>query len=472
MKNRIRLIYLLLFAASVLTACSSDNTVQSGSEGEADIVYQRISGTSALGRPGSWANNCLEQVCAAANAEGFYLLSAEVTASTLMFSDIPEADGCTTRLYSRYRHDAEVSSSLVNFNPSTHAILDAWSMVDQGMSIDQCALDTACASAVMNSFTPDRETAMVTQFSSLMGPIWPDGRNPFSDVYIADANPNSDSYNALDAMHDHFNFMVTESDFLVLDNNGDELSRTNLQQLLVDNPNAITRLTDQQLSDATDLPVPSPPAGNPITLSYQTTPSLANSIEPPLLFEVNASGSSSLNPGELTFTHQLTDPNGFTEQFTGAVVSTTLTEPGSYVWVITVADSANNSLVQGLVIGVSASEDSTPTFGGDGSCLTSAPLTANSLNVCEETQNGGSLGVCEVVSSGSVQLQFSPAPCASEVQNDGAIFGVCTIADSEVRVFFYDNPARPNLTETFEEKQQRTSQLCTDSLEGEWSITP
>jgi hypothetical protein len=472
MKNEIIKNCFLLLVTLILLACSKNPEDSAGSGEEADIRYQRISGTTALGRPGSWATNCLDEACVGSNAEGFYLLSAQTNSSTLMFSDIPEADGTVVRLYSRYRHDAEVTSSLVNFNPSTHAILDAWSAVSQQTSIEECAVDISCSTSLIAGFTADVEATMVSQVAAIMGPMWPEDRNPFSDVYIADPAPSSPSYDALDRLHDYFHFEVSEGHWLVLDNQDNELSRTPLSHLLINNTNALVPLTEVQLSDSVELPVPPAPAGNPISLVYSTNPSLANPIDPPVLFEVNASRSRSLNSGELTITHEVTDPDGFREIYSGAVASTTLDIPGNYIWLITVADSANRSLVRGFVIPVAAIEGAEPIFGGAGSCFSPGPLTVNSLNYCVETQNGGSMGVCEPQPTGSLKTQYSPAPCATEVQNEGALFGTCTIAEAEVRFFFYDNPARPNTADSFDKKQLDTATTCTNILEGQWSNTP
>jgi hypothetical protein len=472
MKNKTLIYSLIICATLTLLACSKDEDNGAGTGENADISYHRISGTTALGRPGSWATNCLDEACAGSNAEGFYLLSAQTNSSTLMFSDIPEADGTTVRLYSRYRHDAEVTSSLVNFNPSTHAILDAWSTLNQQSSIEECAVDVSCPTALLSGFTPDVEATMVSQVAAIMGPMWPEGRNPFSDVYIADPNPASPSYDALDRLHDYFHFEVSGEYWLVLDNQGNELSRTPLDSLLNDNPNTLVPLTEIQLQESVELPIPPAPARNPISLVYSTTPSLANSIDPPLLFEVDSSRSRSDNPGELTITHEVTDPDGFRETYNGAVAATTLELPGNYIWLITVADAANYSLTRGFVIQVAAIEGAAPVFGGAGSCFTPAPLSVNSLNTCMETQNGGAFGVCEPVNSGSIHTQYSPAPCANEVQNEGALFGTCTIVTSELKLFFYDNPERPNNADSFERKQQDTATLCTLFFEGEWSNTP
>ena len=472
MNKQILKLSVTLIAVLALFACSKDEESSTGTGAGAESSYQRISGTTALGRPGSWATNCLADACAGSNAEGFYLLSADTNSSALMSSDIPEADGSVVKLYSRYRHDAEVTSSLVNFNPSTHAILSAWSYLNRQESLTDCAVDSTCSTALISNFTSDIEATIVSQVAAIMGPMWPEDRSPFSDVYIADPDPTSQTYDALDRLHDYFTFEVTENHWLVLDNEGYELSRTPLEALLINNTSSVVPLTDAQIEDAVELAVAPPPAGNPITLVYSTSPSTANLIDSPVLFEVDASNSRSLNAGELTITHEVTDPNGFREIYTGSVASTTLDIAGNYIWLIRVVDATNHSLVRGFVIPIAATEGAEPVFGGEGSCFTPAPLSKNNLNLCIETQNGGSLGVCKPTNTSAVHTQFSPAPCAEEVQNDGALFGACTIVSSEVRIFFYDNPERPNNADSFDQKQQDTAILCTTWFEGEWSNTP
>ena len=124
-------LYLLLFSAiSILISCSSDSTEEDASaddEPETVPVYRQLAGTSAVGRPASWAYVCLDETCVRADAEGRYLMTLEVAAANLVWAEIPQGDGTASLLYSRYRHSDDLTSSVVNINPSTHAILDIWS---------------------------------------------------------------------------------------------------------------------------------------------------------------------------------------------------------------------------------------------------------------------------------------------------------------------------------------------------------
>jgi hypothetical protein len=463
MKRNLALILPTLLATLTLISCAGDDG--SGTENSSqDAVTRTIAGTSAIGRPGSWSNNCLNESCARADESGNYLLATTVAGNTLMYSDIPFSDGSTTRLYSRYRLDEDITTTLVNINPSTHAILDIWSTLNHGQAIDLCSMDPVCETQLLASFTTDIEDTIVNQFDALLGDAWPAGRNPFDDVYIAD--PDVD---ALDLMHDHLQFVISNRDLIIFDNLGNEISRASLNQLTQSLNLGNQVLSTATYNDALQLP-PEQPVANGITLSASITPSQATTA--PVDLTVNVSRSESTY-GDLSFVHNLTVPSGVTTEFTGDIVSTTLTEGGSNIWVVTATDTTGLSRTQGYVITVLGGENDEPAFGGEGSCTTpESALTANTQNLCIESQNGSELGECDVITTSSVSLVTSPAPCAHQTQNEGDLLGVCTVLYNETRVFNYENPLRPNFAETFEEKQARLQRHCVDIIEGAWATSP
>lgn len=390
-------------------------------------------------------------------------MATEIDGSSLMWSDIPLGDGETQRLYSRYRWSEEITSTLVNINPSTHAILDIWSNVSQQQSLDVCAQSTTCTDALLDSFTEQQEATIVSQMDLFMGEAWPADRNPFSDIYIADP-----AVDALDDMHDHFQFVVTDAALLVYDNNGELLTSAPLQDLTRAVSVSDSALTTAAYEDAQAIDPP-PIAENPITLSVSLSPSQPTVVP----FSLNVDASRSSSPfGALTFSHELTLANGTTERFSGEQISTDITVAGNHVWVVTAADDTGRSRVQGYMITALANEDTEPTYGGAGSCVTPEyAMTANTLNICEEAQDGGEYE-CDTLASSSITLISSPAPCSPQAQNNGDLLGVCTLLINEVRIFYYENPLRPNNTETFSEKQTRFSEYCRDNFAGDWTNQP
>jgi hypothetical protein len=461
MTNKLTVLSVALLAVALLGSCESDGEAE-GQDSDAEPITRSIAGNSALGRAGSWSNNCLGDACARADADGNYRLSTEVLNSGLMWSNVPEADGTSVLMYSRYRLDEEITTTLVNINPSTHAIMDIWAHSNQNQSIDECALDPACSEALMGNFTEDVEATIVSQMDALLGDAWPSSRNPFDDIYVADSS------DPLDVMHDHLQFVVTNETLTVLDNDGVQLTQASLSQLVLPIQLSSIALSSTQFSDSLAIE-PTIPSGNLINLSVSISPSQPTTA--PVNATVDATRSTSPN-GELTFIHDVTSSVGQSSTFEGAAVSTTLEDPGRHIWVVTAMDDFGTR-TQGYVITVLGGENDDPVFGGEGSCVTPLiELDANTQNLCEESQNGSSLGQCDVINASSVSLISSPSPCAQQQQNGGDLLGVCTILANEIRLFNYENPERPNYVETFEDKQMRLETQCTTIFLGDWSNTP
>lgn len=455
-----------LLVALFLLSCAGDDDGNGQAESDAETVVRQIAGTAAIGRPASWSSNCLnEATCARADDQGNFLLATEADHTSLMWSDVPLSDGNTQRVYSRYRWQEEITTTLVNINPSTHAVLDIWSVVSQGVSIDTCADTPACQSALMASLTESQEDTIIDQLDALLGEAWPAGRNPFEDIYTADP-----SVDALDDMHDHFLFVVNGDDqlFQVFNNDGNEpVTEVSLSSLTSPVSLAESTLTGDQYETALAIDPP-PEAANPIELVLSVSPAQPTRV--PYSVTLNAVNSSSPF-GNLSFSHELTLPDGTTQQFNGDQVTSDFTQGGNHVWVVTAVDETGRSRTDGLVL-TALTGDEEPTFGGEGSCITPASsMTANTLNICEESQNGGQYQ-CDTLSASSVTLIESPAPCPLQSQNEGDLLGLCTIITNEVRVLFYENPLRPNNAEDFTEKQARVADYCDDNFGGDWSVSP
>ena len=463
MNKKLTTLTFISLCASLLIGCADDPAAANSDDNTASGIIRQIAGTSAIGRAGRWSNNCVNEACARADANGNYLIATDVATSALMWSDIPEADGSSIRLYSRYRLDDAITTSLVNINPSTDAILDIWARASQGQSIDLCASDSVCASALMTSFTEATERTIIDQLDEFIGDAWPAGRNPFDDVYIVSSS------DALDVMHDHLQFIVTDTELQVIDNNSEVLASTSIQNLTRDISLTNSALTLSQYNEARAID-PTIPSQNSITLSATIDPSQPTNA--PTTVTVDASRSTS-PIGDLTFSHDLSLTTGETIEFEGDIVSTSIEVSGNQIWVVTATDINGHTRTQGYVIQLLADDNSEPVFGGEGSCITPASaMTANIQNICEETQNGSELGQCDVLNSSSVTLSESPAPCAHEQQNGGDLLGICTMLANESRVFHYVNPLRLINIETFEDQQARVGKQCEDSFSGTWSTTP
>ncbi|MEJ2043859.1 MAG: hypothetical protein P8X74_09855 [Reinekea sp.] len=457
----------VLCAVLLVFACTNnegDGSTNDGADASGNSNIRIIAGNSALGRPGSWSFNCIDTACARANNEGNYRLRTELTANQLISSTIPEPDGVIT-LYSRYRYDEDVASTLININPSTDAILNAWSWINQGQSIDSCASSSVCMTSLMNRFTPSVENTMVSRLEALMGSAWPAGRNPFSDVYIADATEDT-----LDLLHDTFQFVVTDTQFQVFDNLGALVTQINVANLISNTSLTDVAVTDDQYEAALAVDPTTSTNENPITISSSISPQQPGVT--PVEITVDSSSSRTSSGGILTFEHDLTLANGSTYEFSGETVSTVIDSAGTHVWVVTVNDSNGYSRSQGYAIGVLAAETTVATYGSNGSCVTPEnKLTKNTLNICEESRDGSALA-CDILNTSSVVLIQSPAPCSGNTQNDGQLIGVCTVAEVEMRIFYYENLQRQNNVETIDEKRDRLSAVCDLQFEGDWSESP
>ena len=462
MPRHLTLILTVALLCLALSACS-----QSGDDGqghsESTTQLYRLTGTVAIGRPGAWAEVCIETDCSRANQEGVYRLLSERQRSALIQATIENADQSVTELTSLYRHEPEQTVALVNINPTTDALLDSWSRYQLGQTLDVCTTNPGCRNDLISRFTPDRQQAAQQQLQTWLAPEWQTARDPFSDPYIAD--PGLDW---LDDLHDHVQLEATPTGLNALDNEGDILDTLDYATLFDENT-ALIAIGGDALTAAFEIPPPVPASNNPIAIDYQAIPSSPFTV--PLDWQVDVSGTRSDFQGALSFQHTLVGPTGRITTGSGALFAASLTDPGPYTWVVVATDSEGNQATDGLALQASANDViSQPSFGAEGSCSTS-PLTANASNICISTVDGGSLGACEASDSGSTQTQFSPAPCSPASQQGGVFLGSCTSVLNQVRVYHYDNPQR-NTGETLTEQRARLRNQCVNDLGRDWSAEP
>lgn len=448
----------LLLLLATLTGCDA---LHDG--GDSEPENHRIAGTVAQGRPGSWSEVCLGDHCSRANRQGDYLLLAPFTEPGLLRALIPEVDGTERILYGLVDHDEEQTTYLANINPTTHALLDAWSRFAEGLSLEECLTDNRCESRIADDLDQEVRQSTAAFLRAWLNPVWLTERDPFHAPYRAD--PTLDW---LDRFHDHFHFANDATSLALLDNNSASLAIVSHEDLFDSDvaPDAIS----QALADAALAIAPmNPTAASPITIRWQADPGL--SLDAPGPFTLNASGSSSIEPGELFIQLEWVTPQGEMRRFNQAQASVDIEQGGNHLWVITVTDSADNRLSQGLTLESRRADTLTdPQYGADGSCQTTA-MTSNSANICEETVDGGLLGACEPTTSGQTLTQKTPAPCSPIAQNGGVFLGICTSVFNELRVFHYDNPLR-STGESLDEQRAREAERCAALLGSSWSTDP
>lgn len=450
---------------AALCACSQDD----GGSGSGDGArLYHLAGTVAVGRPGQWANVCIDDDCTRANNAGNYRLSLPLTQSELVRAAVPAENGNFTELTSLYRHSTNVSDVIVNLNPTTTALLEAWSRFSLGQTLDNC-IDSqpGCARSLISSFTPGVEQQATEQLGEWLGNVWSPPRNPFSDPYLADP-----ALDWLDDIHDHLHFTTTDAELEVTDNQGNPVDNLPYVNLFTSSDAATA--DSSKIADAMALPIPSPSGGNLIVIDMDVSPGATFNAPRTIRLDVSDSYSNATLPGNtLSFVQELVDPDGNVRRFNSSNLTTTVNRPGPHNWVVTVTDDANNRNTLGLVLQVGSDNPlANPTFGAAGSCPTDPlKMNINSVNFCEESLDGSRVyGTCEPVTSGPSQSIHSPARCSTTTQNGGSLLGVCTELPIELRVFYYVNPLSVS-GESFSAHRSRLAQDCR-SAGMSWSNQP
>lgn len=453
---------LLACLAAALIGCSQDDDGGSGAD---DPQIYRLAGTVAVGRPGEWAEVCIASDCTRANDEGSYRLSLPLQDSALLQAAIPEANGSTTRLTGFYRHDADVTTALANINPTTSALLDAWSRYRFDQPLNSCLATPGCEDSLVDSFSASVQATASDRLGTWLDDAWPYTRDPFSDVYIAD--PEADW---LDNLHDHLRFSATATGLDIADYQGNALGSLLYANLFSAGRSAPLPLNSIDWSGLLDDTVPSPSQANDVRIALKVSP--GSEFIAPETVTLDASNSESDGSSQLSYQHYLVAPDGSMRTYSEARLGTLISTPGPHNWVVTVTDGNGSSATEGIVLRAgSANPLANPQFGADGSCLTDpTELTPNSANICEQTLDGGELGQCTAIDSGSTITLRSPGLCSPVAQHGGELLGVCTDLINEIRIFHYNNPLR-DTGETLATQRERLAQRCAE-LGLSWSDQP
>lgn len=450
---------ILVALAAALSACSEDGNGSGGS----DAQQYHLAGTVALGRPGQWANVCINSDCTRANNAGNYRLTLPLTQSQLVRAAVPEKDGKLTWLTSLYRHTSGTTDAMVNLNPTTTALLDAWSRFNLGQTLDNCLLSTTCTPALISSFSAGVQANASERLGHFLANAWKADRDPFNDLYLADP-----TFDWLDDLHDHFHYEPNAATLDVLDVQDNPVGSVSYVDLFGNGyPTPLAKaVTDSALA----LNVPSPSGTNLIVMHLDVSPGA--SFTAPRSIRLDASDTYSTAGNSLTFVQELVAPNGSVQRFSESNLLAPVSRAGPHSWVVTVTDDVGNRNTLGLILQASSLDPlADPTFGAAGTCPTDpGKIDQNSINLCEEPLDGGIYGSCVPVLTGATKTIASPARCSSVEQNGGALLGVCTELDIELRVFYYVNPLK-NSGESFTAQRNRLANDCS-SAGKRWTNQP
>ncbi|WP_108124808.1 hypothetical protein [Saccharospirillum mangrovi] len=440
---------ILVALAAALSACSEDGNGSSDSQ----VQLYHLAGTVALGRPGQWANVCINDDCTRANNVGNYRLTLPLTQSQLVRAAVPEKDGKLTWLTSLYRHSTNTSDVILNLNPTTTALLDAWSRFNLGQTLDNCLQSTTCEPALISSFSANIQAVASERLGHFLAGAWKANRDPFNDLYLADP-----AIDWLDNLHDHFHYAATAATLDVSDAVGNAVGSVNYVDLFGNG--YPTPLSKAVTDDALGVNVPKPGGTNLIVMHLDVSPGARFSA--PRSIRLDASDTYSTAGSSLTFLQELVAPDGSVQRFNENNLTAPVSRPGPHSWVVTVTDDLGNRNTLGLILQVSSLDPlADPSFGAAGSCPTDpGKIDQNSINLCEEPLDGGIYGSCVPALTGATKTITSPARCSSVEQNGGALLGVCTELDIELRVFYYINPLK-NSGESFDIQRTRLSDACT-----------
>ncbi|MFG1497153.1 hypothetical protein ABMA57_11015 [Saccharospirillum sp. HFRX-1] len=454
---------------AALCACSQDDT---GSGSGKEQLY-RLAGLVELGRPGQWAEVCINNDCTRANNTGNYRFDLPLNASQLVRAAVPESNGDLVWLTSFYRHAPNLTDRTVNLNPTTTALIEAWSKFHRNRSLDACLVTAGCEEILIDSFTPVIQGRASGYLNHYLANAWTAPTDPFGDIYLADPDPEQEwleDLHNLDDLHDHFNFEATNSYLAVTDNNGGSVGNLSYYNLFLGNAPP-TPLSSTVIQGALDLAPNHDKGDSAIKVIMKVTP--GSSFNAPRTIGLSAYDSYSSQGSTLTFDQELVAPDGSVTRSSAANFSPAVTQPGPHSWVVSVSDELNNRSTLGMILQVGSDNPlANPTFGASGSCLSNPiNIDANTLNICEESLDGSlEYGQCIPVSSGSTTTIPSPGRCSPTSQNGGALLGVCTELDIELRVFFYENVYR-DTGESLSAQRNRRAEKCRSSG-YQWSNQP
>lgn len=465
---------------SLLTACAEDPP-SSGSEAEAtptpfptpegltDLPEgdNTLQGTVAYGAAAAYADVCVIGTtrCTRANANGEYNLTPiEVDAGYLSASFLNES-GQSQTLYSLFSF-ADAPAETAHINPSTDVIARMAAIQDCDEGLPPSAANTCLASA-------DTVQTTLTALQNLLGPLWPNGRNPFVGSY--ETNPDTDD---LDRLHEMANYLINGEQIEVVDINGTLLARARLDQLDAiaagATPSGVQITSDALAGEAERAYRDQVPRQQQDRFEMIVSVLPANAMGPT---EFASQVRVRANPAQATneaararFTllffdgrmaeweQEFDEPlsQSFTNIDSG---SFWLSDIGTYTLIVDlliVDNLAAESLVltssQDITVGLPAGTNPVNyNYGAAGSCF-SQPAdntrdfyfcleSANGITYSDGQQNNGLDALC-TISDDDYPFLRQAGRCPQDLLHGGFYSGYCTLVNGYGRIYFYQSPVR------------------------------
>lgn len=469
---------LLLILFSLLTACAEDPPADEPQSQATPTPYptpeglterpegeNTILGTAAYGAAAAYADVCLvgTQRCTRADAGGDYNLTPIEPDIGYLSAEFLNASGASQTLYSYFAF-ADAPSQTVHINPSTDTIARIAAILDCNDGLPPA---TTCLT------TPATIASTLGGIATLLGPLWPQGRDPFTGPF--EPNPDTDQ---LDRLHETVDYIINGQQIEIVDRNQVLLARANLTQLddlaLGTIPSDV-QVVDDDLAEAAQAAYQAarPPQGND---RFQMIVSVfpANATGPT---QFNSQVRVRANPAQETneaararFTLLYFDgrtaewqqdfgqplDQSFTDIDSG---SFWLTETGIYTLIVDlliIDNLAQSSLVltasQTLTVGLPDGADpATYDYGAEGSCYSQPSDNSRDFYFCFESANGmvyaddeqdNSLAALCSVADHDYPFINQPGRCPRTVLHSGFYAGYCTLTAGFGRIYFYQSPVR------------------------------
>ncbi|WP_119394274.1 hypothetical protein [Salinibius halmophilus] len=469
---------LLAVLFSSLTACTEEPPVEEGSAEATPTPYptpegltelpegdNTLQGTAAYGAAAAYADVCLvgSTRCTRANIDGEYNLTPIEPDSGYLSANFLNASGASQTLYSYFAF-TDAPAETVHINPSTDTIARIAAILDCTTGLPPA---TDCLAA------PETIASTLGGIQTLLGPLWPEGRNPFTGPF--EANPDTDE---LDRLHETIDYLINGQQLEIVDLNGTLLARADLLQLddlaLGTIPAGAQVVTEElaELARSAYQTVQPPQQNERFEMIVSVSP--ANATGPTQFasqVRVRANPAQETNEAararftllyfdgrtaewEQDFGQPLNQ--SFTDIDSG---SFWLTEPGRYeliVDLLIIDNLAAESLVltssQQVTVGlVDGADPITYQYGAEGSCY-SQPAdntrdfyfcfeSANGLTYSDGEQNNGLDALCSITDDDYPFLR-QPGRCPTTVLHGGFYSGYCTLTAGYGRIYFYQSPVR------------------------------
>ena len=425
----------------------------------------RTAGTVAYGAAAAWSEVCIAHSslatpqCTRADYTGNFRFNQLSMGNGLLRARYMDAYGGSYDWLSLFISHPDQAFT-ANINPTTDILTRIWTEQQFTMDTSSCFSTPSCLTQLEEALTLEQIQRWQQVLSALLAPFWPTQRNLFTDPYLPD--PELD---ALDAMHDAIRYHTTSTELIVTNSINQIIAQIDLAALLdgqIDAVHSANAVSDAQAQVALSLPVFNSFTANynPITANVVIQPGLIGSA--PFALTVNLQFSNTASSGGIAaYQTDITDPQGVTTRYTDPIVTHTLTQGGQHSLVIELTDAQGFRHQEGRTLHIDRSDDTPQTYGSSGTCRPTH-LTANSLNLCIATLDGGQQGLCSTYD----EIVLYPIDCNRSNQLDGDYLGTCTLIDAEVQINHYDNPLR-NTAETFAQQQTRQAAQCSQ-YHGIW----